>query len=285
MKKLLLLVSGLVLTLTLAACGGASGELTAIVGIEPGAGMMSTTEDVIEEYGLALRLDATSEPVMLAELAKAIAAGEDIVVTGWAPHYMFAMFDLKILEDPLGLFGSEEKLYTVARADVRDDFPLVADFFEDFFFDAETIGDLMGAINESSDDALTVATAWMEDNKDVWESWIPEGLAGDGRTINIDYVNWAEGVAMTHLAGAILIEYGFDVKMADLEPGVLFQSLASGQTDFFLDAWLPVTHADYMAANEGKIINIGLNYEGAKLGLVVPAYMDIDSIDDLPKND
>lgn len=285
MKKLLLLVSGLVLTLTLAACGGASGELTAIVGIEPGAGMMSTTEDVIEEYGLALRLDATSEPVMVAELAKAIAAGEDIVVTGWAPHYMFAMFDLKILEDPLGLFGSEEKLYTVARADVRDDFPLVADFFEDFFFDAETIGDLMGAINESSDDALTVATAWMEDNKDVWESWIPEGLAGDGRTINIDYVNWAEGVAMTHLAGAILIEYGFDVKMADLEPGVLFQSLASGQTDFFLDAWLPVTHADYMAAYEGEIINIGLNYEGAKLGLVVPAYMDIDSIDDLPKND
>jgi glycine betaine/proline transport system substrate-binding protein len=143
----------------------------------------------------------------------------------------------------------------------------------------------MGAINESSDDALTVATAWMEDNKDVWESWIPEGLAGDGRTINIDYVNWAEGVAMTHLAGAILIEYGFDVKMADLEPGVLFQSLASGQTDFFLDAWLPVTHADYMAAYEGEIINIGLNYEGAKLGLVVPAYMDIDSIDDLPKND
>jgi len=105
MKKLLLLVSALILTLTLAACGGSSGELTAIVGIEPGAGMMSTTEDVIEEYGLALTLDATSEPVMVAELAKAIEAGEDVVVTGWAPHYMFAMFDLKILEERKTLYG------------------------------------------------------------------------------------------------------------------------------------------------------------------------------------
>jgi len=143
----------------------------------------------------------------------------------------------------------------------------------------------MGAINDSDDDALTVATAWMEDNRDVWEGWIPEGLEGNGRTINLDYVNWAEGVAMTNLAGAILIEYGFDVTMADLEPGVLFQSLADGQTDFFLDAWLPVTHENYMDSYGDDIITIGLNYEGAKLGLVVPAYMDIDSIDDLPKAD
>lgn len=285
MKKLLLLVSALVLTLTLAACGGSSSGLTSIVGIEPGAGMMSTTEDVIEEYNLALTLDATSGPVMVAELAKAIEAGEDVVVTGWAPHYMFAMFDLKILEDPKGLYGSSEQIFTVARADVRDDFPLVADFFEDFFFDAATIGDLMGAINDSDDDALTVATTWMEENREVWEGWVPEGLDGAGREINVDYVNWAEGVAMTNLAAAILDSYGFEVTMADLEPGVMFQSLAAGQTDFFLDAWLPVTHADYMAAYEGEIIEIGLNYEGAKLGLVVPAYMDINSIDELPKND
>lgn len=288
MKKLLLFIVGLTMTATLAACGNAgSGELTAIVGIEPGAGMMSTTEDVIEQYNLSLTLDATSGPVMVTELGKAIAAGEDIVVTGWAPHYKFAMYDLKILEDPLGLYGSEEDIYTVARADVKDDFPLVADFFDAFFFDPATLGDLMGEINDrgDSEDTLDIAIDWMNANEDVWSSWVPEGLDGAGRTINVDYVNWAEGVAMTFLAHAILESYGFAVESADLEPGVLFQSLADGQTDFFLDAWLPVTHENYMDSYGDAIIEIGLNYEGAKLGLIVPSYMDIDSIDELPKND
>jgi hypothetical protein len=66
MKKLLLLIVGLTLTVSLAACGNSESQgLTSIVGIEPGAGMMSTTEDVIEQYNLSLTLDATSGPVMV----------------------------------------------------------------------------------------------------------------------------------------------------------------------------------------------------------------------------
>ncbi len=288
MKKLLLLIVGLTLTVTLAACGNSeSSGLTSIVGIEPGAGMMSTTEDVIVEYNLDLTLDATSGPVMVTELGKAIEAGEDIVVTGWAPHYKFAMYDLKILDDPLGLYGSSEQIFTVARADVRDDFPDVADFFDVFFFDAATIGDLMGEINErgDSEETLEIARDWMNNNEDVWTDWIPEGFDGEGREVVVDYVNWAEGVAMTNFARAVLEEYNYEVVTTDLEPGVLFQSLADGQTDFFLDAWLPVTHADYMASYEGDIVEIGLNYDGARLGLIVPSYMDINSIDELPKAD
>ena len=43
-----------------------------------------------------------------------------------------------------------------------------------------------------------------------------------------------------------------------------------------LSKWLFI-YAKY----EAEIDDLGANLEGAKIGLVVPAYMDIDSIEDL----
>jgi len=62
---------------------------------------------------------------------------------------------------------------------------------------------------------------------------------------------------------------------------VVFQSLADGQTDFFLDAWLPVTHESYMDQYGDQLVDLGYNFEGARIGLVVPSYMEADSIEDL----
>jgi glycine betaine/proline transport system substrate-binding protein len=46
-------------------------------------------------------------------------------------------------------------------------------------------------------------------------------------------------------------------------------------------AWLPTTHESYMKDNEGKLEDLGPNLDGTKLGLVVPSYMNINSIEDL----
>ncbi len=282
MKKLLMLMVGLVATLTLAACGNTSGP-TSIVGIGPGAGIMAATEEAITEYGLDLTLDATSGPVMVSELGEAIANGEDVIVTGWQPHYKFAMYDLKFLEDPKGIYGDVENIHTVARLGVREDFPDVTTFFENFYMEIDSLGDLMGEINErgESEDTLDIAVDWMNNNEDVWSGWVPEGFDGEGRTVVVDYVNWAEGIAMTNLAVAILEANNYVVEYTDLEPGVVFQSLADGQTDFFLDAWLPVTHESYMDQYGDQLVDLGYNFEGARIGLVVPSYMEADSIEDL----
>ncbi len=149
-----------------------------IVGIDPGAGIMSTTETAIEEYDLDLTLNASSGPVMVQELANAIEDEEWIVVTGWEPHYKFADFDLKFLEDPEGVYGEPDNIHTVARDDVRDDLPLVAEFFENFYLESEELGGLMGLINDHQDemDIVDIARMWMDDNEDVWQAWLPEDL-------------------------------------------------------------------------------------------------------------
>jgi glycine betaine/proline transport system substrate-binding protein len=58
----------------------------------------------------------------------------------------------------------------------------------------------------------------------------------------------------------------------------MWAGVAEGSGDAMVGVWLPTTHADYYAEYEGKFEYLGANLTGTKLGLVVPAYMDIDSI-------
>ena len=105
------------------------------------------------------------------------------------------------------------------------------------------------------------------------------------KTVSIDYVNWAEGVAMTYFAAAILEDYmDYEVELTMADPGIVFSAIAQGDADFFLDAWLPVTHQSFMETYGDDIEDLGLNFDGARIGLVVPAYVDIDSIEDLVRD-
>ncbi|MFW6298667.1 MAG: glycine betaine ABC transporter substrate-binding protein [Bacillota bacterium] len=291
MKKLLAFALSLTLVFTLAACGGGSdsefSEYPEIVGIESGAGIMEATDTAIEEYDLNMDLQTSSGPAMVSALGDAIENEEWVVVTGWTPHYKFAEYDLKFLEDPEGVYGEEEDLYTIGRSNLENDHPDLVTFLENFYMEEEELGDLMGDIAENDDDdTIDIARDWMEDNEDVWEEWIPEGIDGEGTELNIPYVNWAEGVAMTHLVQALLIdEMGYDVEVTQADAGPIFQDVSSaddfGESDFFLDAWFPVTHQSYRDKHEGDFDEIGVNFEGARIGLVVPEYVDIDSIDEL----
>ncbi len=146
-----------------------------IVGIDAGAGMMAQTELVIEEYGLDFELLPGSGPVMTAALGKAIDAGKAIVVTGWAPHWMFARWDLKVLEDPLGIYGQAENIHKLARVGLEDDMPKVADFLKAFAMTDAELGDLMGVIEESGDqEVIDVARAWANDHAELIDSWLAQ---------------------------------------------------------------------------------------------------------------
>ena len=60
-----------------------------IVGIDAGAGIMETSEKMIEAYNLDFKLLASSGSAMAASLKDAIKRGKWIVVTGWRPYWMF----------------------------------------------------------------------------------------------------------------------------------------------------------------------------------------------------
>ncbi|WP_026294940.1 glycine betaine ABC transporter substrate-binding protein [Sediminispirochaeta bajacaliforniensis] len=145
-----------------------------ITGIDAGAGVMKTTEEVIDLYDLELSLMSSSGPAMAAALKDAYAKKEPIVVTGWTPHWMFGKWDLKFLQqDPDKTVWGKGNIHIMARKNIREDKPTLATFLSNMFFDEAQLGDLMVKIEESDDDIEVVARQWMNDHSDLIDSWIP----------------------------------------------------------------------------------------------------------------
>lgn len=143
-----------------------------IIGIDSGAGIMSTTEKAIDEYGLDYELVNGSGPAMTAALKKAIDSNEAIIVTGWTPHWMFSRWDLKVLKDPKGIYGDAETIHTYSRKGFEEEMPEAAGFFKNFTFTDEILSDLMGAIEDSDKDPLETAKDWMNSHEDQVNTWL-----------------------------------------------------------------------------------------------------------------
>lgn len=104
-----------------------------------------------------------------------------------------------------------------------------------------------------------------------------------GESIELVYVEWDTEVASSHVIGKVLEDLGYDVTLTPLDNAVMWQSIATGQADAMVAAWLPGTHGALYEEYKDQIVDLGANLEGAKIGLVVPDYMDINSIADLPQ--
>ncbi len=107
------------------------------------------------------------------------------------------------------------------------------------------------------------------------------GPKTDEKKIDIAYVNWSEGIAMTNLAKVIFEEQGYRVNLLNADLAPVFASLSQKKADVFLDAWLPVTMADYITQYGDKLETLGTVYDNARIGLVVPEYVTINSIEEL----
>lgn len=291
-SSLLLLAAILVFSMTLAGCGNkeeTSGEVKTvgeqvkyeIVGIDPGAGLMKLTKQAMEDYDLAdWKLLESSGAAMTASLKKAYDKKEPIIVTSWTPHWMFSSFDLKYLEDPKGTYGEAEFIHTLVRQGLKEDIPTAYQVLDQFNWEANDMADVMVLI-EAGTDPKDAATQWVEENAEKVSTWTEGVETANGEEITLIYVAWDSEIASTNVIGKVLEDLGFKVKLQQVEPGPMWAGIASGSADATVAAWLPSTHADYYAEFEGQFEDLGPNLEGTKLGLVVPTYMDIDSIEDL----
>lgn len=106
------------------------------------------------------------------------------------------------------------------------------------------------------------------------------------KEVKFGYVNWSDGIALTNVAKVVLEEkMGYDVQLTEANAGIVFTSVAEGDYDAFLNAWLPNAHKSYMDRYKDKLEDLGTNYENSKIGLAVPSYVDINSIEDLKGNE
>ncbi|PLS38600.1 glycine/betaine ABC transporter [Carnobacterium maltaromaticum] len=255
-----------------------------ITGIDAGAGIMSSTEKAISDYQLDKnnwQLQPSSTAAMTSTLAKAIKDKRPIVVTGWTPHWMFTKFDLKFLEDPKGSFGKAENIHTIVRKDLKKDEPTAYEVLDRFYWTPEEMADVMLQVNEGVDPEKAAAD-WLKANPEKLEEWTKGLKKVDGNPIKLTYVAWDSEIASTNVVALALNEVGYDTTVQAMEIQPMWASVATNAADAMVAAWLPNTAGIFYEDYKDDIEDLGINLEGAKLGLVVPTYMEnINSIEDL----
>ena len=113
-----------------------------------------------------------------------------------------------------------------------------------------------------------------------------EGAADDeaGGNITLAYVNWDSEIASHHVLQKVLEDEGFEVELLAVDNAPMWQGVADGSADATAAAWLPATHAAQYDEFGDQVVDLGPNLEGAKIGMVVPTYVDIDSIEEVNDN-
>lgn len=146
-----------------------------IVGIEPGAGIMVQTELAMEAYDnfSDWTLESPSTGAMLALLKDALADEEEIVITGWTPHWKFQRYDLKFLEDPLNIYGESEQIHTLVRHGLKDDFPVAYQILDNFHWDVEDMESVTLAM-ENGVNEKQAAQDWLAENPEKLQNWLSD---------------------------------------------------------------------------------------------------------------
>lgn len=254
-----------------------------ITGIDPGAGLMKATEKAMSDYDLKdWTLKEGSSAAMTAELKKAYDNKEPIIVTGWTPHWMFTKYKLKYLEDSKGSFGKDESIHTMVRKGLKEESPGAYKILDQFYWKPSDMEKVMGDVQEGMKPE-EAAENWVKKHDDIVSKWTKGATKGNGQKISLVYVAWESEIASTNVIGTVLKKQGYDVTLKQVEAGPMFAGVADGSADALVAAWLPTTHSDYIKEYKNKLVDLGPNLEGTKLGLTVPEYMDIDSIEDLKK--
>lgn len=92
-----------------------------------------------------------------------------------------------------------------------------------------------------------------------------------GETIRLVYPEWSSEIASAHLFQAVLQErLRYQVRLTPVAVEEMWRRVAEGEADMLVGAWLPVTHREYAETYGDRLVDLGPNLEGARVGLVVP---------------
>ena len=149
-------------------------------------------EAIIASLGLDLEVVYSgSEAASLAALDKAYNSQEPILMYWWTPQWANAKYDLVEVElppyneecgaiaaeDPDAAVGyncdyAEDVLYKAFSAELETKDPAAFEFFSNFTWTEEDQNSVALAIQEGTDPA-EAAQAWIDENTDVVEGWLP----------------------------------------------------------------------------------------------------------------
>ena len=104
----------------------------------------------------------------------------------------------------------------------------------------------------------------------------------ESKTVNIVYVEWDSEIASSQVVKAVIEEkLGYDCELLAVPLTALWGSIAAGDQDATVAAWLPSLQKNQQEEYKKEVKNLGPHLKGTRTGLVVPNYVNINSIKEL----
>jgi glycine betaine/proline transport system substrate-binding protein len=94
---------------------------------------------------------------------------------------MNLMFDLKYLEDPEGIWGESDSVYTTVRESYQEENPNFYKFLEQFKVTAPIQNVWIDEYQNKERDPEAIAEEWIANNLDIVNQWVFGVESTDGR--------------------------------------------------------------------------------------------------------
>ncbi len=157
-----------------------------IYGIEPGNDGNRLLLDMVAENKFDLgtfEIVESSEQGMLAQVARADAAGKPVVFLGWEPHPMNSQFKMTYLGGGDDIFGPDfggARVDTNIRAGLVNDCPNLGKFLQNLEFSLPMENEVMGLILNDGDQPADAAKKWLKANPDAATPWLAGVTTAEG---------------------------------------------------------------------------------------------------------
>ena len=157
-----------------------------IYGIEPGNDGNRLIQDMIDKNAFGLKgfeVVESSEQGMLAQVARNVKRGEDIVFLGWEPHPMNANFEMAYLTGGDDYFGPNlggATVFTNTSAGYVSECPNVGALLKNLKFTLAMENEIMGAILNDGEEPKDAARTWLKSHSSVLDGWLNGVKTKDG---------------------------------------------------------------------------------------------------------
>src|SRR5690625_4006583 len=111
------------------------------------------------------------------------------------------------------------------------------------------------------------------------------GEGGEDKSIDIAINHgWEEGIAVAELWALVLEDEGYEVSKNYMDLAPSFSALSTGDMDFNMNIWQPVTHEEYLNEYGDDLEEVGVWNSDANQVIAVNSDAPVDSLEELAEN-
>ncbi|MDJ0570919.1 MAG: glycine betaine ABC transporter substrate-binding protein [Pleurocapsa sp. MO_192.B19] len=147
-----------------------------IQGIGPGAGITRLSQEIMSRYNLedaGYSFRTGTEQEWVGAFEQEVEEDNGVIIPLWQPQYLNQAYEIRRLDDPLGVFPSPDRCSLVVTQNFRDRFPSnTLETLNRIALGVDAVTEMDYLTNVEGLSPREAASRWMEQNQALVQSWL-----------------------------------------------------------------------------------------------------------------